>query len=80
MRIISAQIIRSKSSCDAGKSLAAEQAAMVYCHKLKTSNKMHNQINGIAPKYWGAYKGLALGMLDFGWNQVSNEILYWAEK
>jgi hypothetical protein len=38
---------------------------------------MNNQINGIAPKYWGAYKEVAAGMLRYGWNQVSNEILYW---
>lgn len=54
-----------------------EQATMAYHHTLNTSNKMNNQINGIAPKYWGASKELAVGMLGYSWNQVTNEILYW---
>lgn len=42
-----------------------------------TANRMNNQINSISPKYWGAFKELALGTLNYGWNQMSNEILYW---
>ena len=57
---------------------ALEQAGMAYYHTLNTTNKMNNQINSVAPKYWGAFKELALGVLDYGWNQMSNEILYWA--
>ena len=56
---------------------ALEQAGMAYHHTINTKNKMNNQINGIAPKYWGMFKSLALGTLDYTWNQMSNEILYW---
>mgnify|MGYP001124310717 FL=1 len=45
---------------------------------IKTS-KMNNQINSVAPKYWGAFKELAIGVLNYGWNQMTNEILYWTE-
>lgn len=44
---------------------------------LLTANRMNNQINSVSPKYWGAFKELALGTLNYGWNQMSNEILYW---
>ena len=56
---------------------ALEQAGMAYHHTLNTSNKMNNQINSIAPKYWGVFKEVAIGVLNYGWNQMSNEILYW---
>lgn len=56
---------------------ALEQASMAYHHTINTANKMNNQINSIDPKYWSAYKELALGALRYEWNQVSNEILYW---
>ena len=56
---------------------ALEQAGMAYHHTINTANKMNNQINSVSPQYWDAYKTLALGILDYGWNQVSNEILYW---
>lgn len=56
---------------------AVEQAAMAYHHTLNTATKTGNQINSIAPKHWGAFKEVAVGMLGYGWNQVSNEILYW---
>ena len=59
------------------ESRALEQAGMAYYHTLNTASKMNNQINGIAPKYWGAFQELALGTLDYGWNQMTNEILYW---
>ena len=35
----------------------------------------HNQINGIAPKYWDAFKELALGTKDYAENKITNEIL-----
>ncbi len=57
---------------------ALEQAGMMYYHTINTANKMNNQINSVSPKYWGLFKQLALGTLDYGWNQMSNEILYWA--
>ncbi len=58
---------------------AIEQAAMAYYHTINTTNKMNNQINGISPSNpkLGIYKEAAVGMLDYAWNQVSNEILYW---
>ena len=59
------------------ESRALEQAGMAYYHTINTSNKMNNQINSVSPKYWGAFKELALGTLKYGWNQMSNEILYW---
>ena len=46
-------------------------------HTINTANKMNNQINSVSPKYWGTFKELALGVLDYGWNQMTNEILYW---
>jgi len=54
-----------------------EQACMAYYHTLNTADKMNNQINSLSPQYWGAAKEVALGVLDYGWNQVTNEILYW---
>ena len=59
------------------ESRALEQAGMAYYHTLNTANKMNNQINSVSPKYWGAFKELALGTLNYAWNQMSNEILYW---
>lgn len=56
---------------------ALEQAGMAYYHTINTANKMNNQINSVSPKYWGTFKELALGVLDYGWNQMTNEILYW---
>ena len=56
---------------------ALEQAGMAYYHTINTANKMNNQINSVSPKYWGAFKELALGTLNYGWNKMSNEILYW---
>lgn len=50
---------------------------MAYYHTINTVDKMNNQINSIAPQYWGVYKELAKGVLDYGWNQMTNEILYW---
>lgn len=57
---------------------ALEQAGMAYYHTINTKNKMNNQINGVAPKYWGEFQVLAMGLIDYGWNQMTNEILYWA--
>ena len=58
---------------------ALEQAAMAYYHSINKTNKMYNQINGIAPKHWGVYKAIAFDYLSYGWNQMTNEILYWLE-
>ena len=59
------------------ESRALEQAGMTYYHTINTANKMNNQINSVSPKYWGAFKEYALGTLEYGWNQMTNEILYW---
>jgi hypothetical protein len=58
---------------------ALEQAGMVYYHTINTTNKMNNQINGIAPKCWGAFKEIALGTLNYIDNKMTNAILCWAE-
>ena len=58
---------------------AVEQASMLYHHTLNTSKKMHNQINGVAPKYWDSYKTIAMGVVGYVDNQISNEVLWWAE-
>ena len=52
---------------------------MSYYHTLNTTNKMNSQINGISPfnPGLGIYKKVAIGMLGYAWNKVSNEILYW---
>lgn len=50
---------------------------MAYYHTINTANKMNNQINSVAPKYWDVYKEIAMGTLNYGWNQMTNEILYW---
>ena len=54
-----------------------EQACMNYNHTINTLDKMNNQINGIAPRFWGDYTPIATGVLEYEWNQVSNEVLYW---
>ena len=59
------------------KDRALEQAGTAYYHTINTANKANNQINGVSPKYWDAYKSVASGVLDYGWNQMTNEILYW---
>ena len=59
------------------ESRALEQAGMAYYHTINTANKMNNQINSVSPKRWRVFKELALGTLSYGWNQMSNEILYW---
>ena len=59
------------------ESRALEQAGMAYYHTINTANKMNNQINSVAPKYWDKFKGIASGLLDYGYNQMTNEILYW---
>ena len=59
------------SGLNLSEARALEQAGMAYYH---TINRMNNQINGISPRYW---KVFALGTLDYGWNQMTNEILYW---
>ena len=56
-----------------------EQSGMAYYHTINTANKMNNQINGVSPKHWGQYKEIAIGLLKYGWNQMTNEIMYWAE-
>ena len=65
------------SGLNLSESRALEQAGMAYYHTINTANKMNNQINSVSPKYWGAFKELAIGTLNYGWNQMSNEILYW---
>ena len=57
---------------------ALEQAGMLYHHTINTANKTYNQINGVAPRYWDAMKTIARGTRDYAWNQMTNEILYWA--
>ena len=41
------------------------------------SNTMNNQINGVAPNKWEQYKIVAKGALDYTYNQMTNEILFW---
>ena len=69
------EVVASELSLSEARAL--EQAGMVYYHTINTANRMNNQINSVAPKYWGACQELALGTLNYGWNQMSNEILYW---
>ncbi len=69
------KIVASGLSLPEARSL--EQAGMLYHHTINTKDKMNNQINGVAPKYWGAFKEIASGTTKYGWNQMSNEILYW---
>lgn len=57
-----------------------EQTYMSFYHTINTANKMNNQINGIGlmnPNL-GTYLTAAEGVLGYAWNQVSNEVLYWA--
>lgn len=65
------------SGLNLSEARALEQAGMAYYHTINTANRMNNQINSVAPKYWGKFKEMALGTLNYGWNQMSNEILYW---
>ena len=65
------------SGLSLAESRALEQAGMLYHHTINTADKMNNQINGVAPKYHDAFKEIALGALNYGWNQMTNEILYW---
>ena len=65
------------SGLNLAEARALEQSGMAYYHTINTANKMNNQINSVSPNYWSIYKDLALGVLDYGWNQMSNEILYW---
>ena len=58
---------------------ALEQSGMAYHHTINTLDKAQNQINGIAPSNWKPFKAVARGVLDYGWNQMTNEILYWLD-
>lgn len=56
---------------------ALEQAGMEYYHTINTENRMNNQINGIASSKWKKFKEVARGALEYEWNRMTNEILYW---
>ena len=45
------------SGLNHSESRALEQAAMAYYHTINTADKMNNQINSIAPQYWGGVQG-----------------------
>ena len=55
----------------------AEQAMMAYHHTLNTQNKTNNQINGVSPAKWDIYDQYARSALEYGWNQITNELLAW---
>ncbi len=57
---------------------ALEQAGMLYHHTVNTADKMNNQINGVSPKLWNVFTSIAEGTLNYTWNKMTNEILYWA--
>lgn len=40
---------------------------------------MNNQINGVSPKYWDAFKEIAKGTMDYAENRLTNEVLCWSE-
>lgn len=54
---------------------------MLYYHTRNPGNQTHNQINGIS--YNNDAKDIyikkAEGILGYLWNQVSNDVLSWAE-
>ncbi len=58
-----------------------EQACMLYYKTLKKGLNAFNQINSLNPIYWSTtyWIEIAEGTLDYTWNNVSNEILYWLE-
>ena len=58
-----------------------EQTYMLHYHTLNTLNKMNNQINGISPTNVNkqVYIEAARGAAGFMWNEISNEIMCWAE-
>ena len=58
-----------------------EQTYMLHYHTLNTINRMNNQINGISPTNVNkqAYIEAARGAAGFMWNEISNEIMCWAE-
>ena len=57
-----------------------EQTLMLYYHTLNTSDKKNNQINGIRLNndFLKDYIWAAKDIMGYAWNQVSNEVLYWA--
>ena len=54
-----------------------EQTYMLLYHSINTSNKMNNQINSIAPRFWSDFTAIAAGVLEYTWNSISDEMLYW---
>ena len=62
------------------QSRAFEQAAMAFYHTINTVDKKNNQINGIKPTDWDIYKMLAEFTLKYGYNQMTNEIMFWIEQ
>ena len=62
------------------QSRALEQAAMAFYHTINTVDKKNNQINGIKPTDWDIYKMLAEFTLKYGYNQMTNEIMFWIEQ
>ena len=67
------------SGLNLSESRALEQAGMAYYHTINITNRMSNQINGVAPKYWSVLKEIALGTLKYGWNQktIDLEAIKW---
>lgn len=43
-------------------------------------NRMNNLINGVNPKYWKIYEEAGKAVAEYIDNQLSNEILNWAEQ
>ena len=66
------------SGLDFLSSRALEQAGMAYYHAINRANKRNNQINGISPKFWDEYN-IAEGVINYSYNQLTNEILCWIE-
>ena len=49
------------SGLNHSESRALEQAGMAYYHTINTADKMNNQINSIAPQYWGGIQRVSKG-------------------
>lgn len=71
------QIVKSGLTLAEAKGL--EQVLMIENHTINTANRMNNQINGISPlnRKLGVYMEATRGIVDFSWNFLSNEALYW---
>ncbi|MBR6049581.1 MAG: hypothetical protein IKP68_00040 [Clostridia bacterium] len=58
--------------------LDVDAKSKVIPHNVHICKRRHFN-NGIRPSKWKEFKTIARGVLEYEWNQMTNEILYWTD-